>query len=308
MSAIETTFNLADIFFTFSGLSIDSFNSYFRPFVAHTLSGLETCCVEMVGEVTDLNDMQAKGAWNFSQQGRLSCLAGANPAGVVMWRMTGEPPYSSLRFEWHPTAFEQMYRNDEYGNYGIVVLMALVLRLLPLGGLVMHGSAQILDGMGIICTGPSGKGKSTLSRLFDAEGITVLTDERPIVRPTAAEGNPDFRVYSSPWPSSGGFVDNACSTLRKIYFLEHGSDTVIEQLSRRDAVLRLLDVSMVPWIDTAFFDPLIATLEEIIGNVPHAVLRFRPDSSAVAAVRRDITACSQNTGNAVKNAKIRKGA
>lgn len=54
-------------------------------------------------------------------------------------------------------------------------------------------------------------------------------------------------------------------------------------------MLRLLDVALVPWMDQAFFDPLIQTLETVIREVPVALLRFRPDVSAVEAVRRDLT-------------------
>ena len=39
----------------------------------------------------------------------------------------------------------------------------------------------------------------------------------------------------------------------------------------------------------SFFDPLIRTLEGLLGHVPHALLRFRPDVSAVEAVRRDLS-------------------
>jgi hypothetical protein len=47
-------------------------------------------------------------------------------------------------------------------------------------------------------------------------------------------------------------------------------------------------VAMVPWLDSAFFDPLIQTMESMIRTVPHAVLRFRPDVTVVDAVRRDL--------------------
>jgi len=280
--------DLADIRFIFSSLPPDAFNAFFTPFFPAGGAVSETCLVECAGPVQELVGMRAGGAWNFSQRDGRACLLGANPDGVVMWRMTGEPPYERLRFEWHPTAFEAMYHNEVYGTYGIIAILALVLRLLPLGGLVLHGSAQVLDGQGLICTGPSGRGKSTISRLFHERGVPVLTDERPIVRPCGAPGAPGFRVYGSPWPSSGNFALNAAAPLRKIYFIEHGPEQEIVPLTTREAVLRLLDVAMVPWMDAAFFDPLIQTLDSVIRTVPHAVLRFRPDATVVDAVRRDL--------------------
>ena len=248
----------------------------------------ETCFVDVAGSNPELCLLRAGGAWDFSHKNGRVCLMGANPAGEVMWRMTGEPRFERLRFEWHPTAFEAMYRNEYYGTFGILAVLALVLRLLPLGGLVLHGSAQVVDGQGIICTGPSGRGKSTISRLFHGCGVPVLTDERPIVRPCERPGAKGFRVYGSPWPSSGNFSLNASVPLKKIYFIEHGPEQEIAALTTREAVLRLLDVAMVPWVDSAFFDPLIQTMESVIRTVPHAVLRFRPDATVVDAVRRDL--------------------
>lgn len=289
MSACVTICSLADIDFIFSALKADDFNCFFQPFLVPSALNGTVCRIDVAGANPELALLRAEGAWNFTECGGRACVTGANSDGVVMWRMSGQEPYGDLRFEWHPTAFARMYRNESYGMYGIAALIALVLRLLPLGGLVLHGSAQVLDGAGIICTGPSGRGKSTISRLFDRSGADVLTDERPIVRSSGGAPEGGFRVYGSPWPSSGGYALPGSAPLRKIYFLEHGPETVLEPLTKRDAVLRLLDVAMVPWIAKAFFDPLIRTLEGLLGHVPHALLRFRPDVSAVEAVRRDLS-------------------
>jgi len=290
MSHPQLICDLADIRFVFSPLPPNAFNRFFTPFLFQGGAVSATCRVDCAGPAPELCGLHAEGAWHFSQRDGLACLMGVNPAGEVLWRMTGELPFDRLRFEWHPTAFEAMYRSEVYGMYGIVAILALVLRLLPLGGLALHGSAQVVDGQGIICTGPSGRGKSTISRLFDSCGVPVLTDERPLLRPCETSGARTFRVYGSPWPSSGGFALNASAPLKKIYFIEHGTEQAILPLTTREAVLRLLDVAMVPWMDAAFFDPLIQTLEAIISTVPHAVLRFRPDVTAVDAVRRDLAA------------------
>lgn len=281
-------FNLADIRFDFLGLQADAFSPFFQKFQAESGLSLDTCFVDVRGSCDELRGLSSPNAWNFSHAHGKACLTGANRSGEIMWRMTGREPYERLRFEWHPTAFNAMYDREFYGPYGIVAILALVLRLLHLDGFVMHGSAQVVDGGAIICTGPSGRGKSTISKLFDRCGVPVLTDERPLLRRFDRTGAERFRVYGSPWPSAGGFALNASMPLRKVYFLEHGSEQVVEPISTREAVFRMLDVSMVPWLDTAFFDPVIRTLEALIRTVPHAVLRFRPDVSVVDAIRRDL--------------------
>lgn len=288
MSDDVLTCDLAGIRFRFLGLPHHPFNRYFAPFLGLSGRVENVCCVRARGVNPALVALRSAKAWNFEQHGASACLTGASPAGDVLWRMTGEAPFEGLDFEWHPTAFEAVYRNEVYGTYGIVAILALVIRLVDLGGFVMHGSAQVVDGRGIICTGPSGKGKSTISRLFDRCGAPVLSDERPILRRAARGGREAFVVYGSPWPSSGNFALNAAAPLHKIYFLEHGPENRIEPLARREAVLRLLDVSLVPWMDAAFFDPVIRTLESLLAAVPHAVLRFRPDEAVVDAVRRDL--------------------
>ena len=288
MSDPQFICELSDICFTFESLSQEALNPFFKLFLCHGGAASESCLVDLAGVNPELCALRVEGAWHFLEQEGQTCLMGANPAGEVMWRMTGVFPFERLRFEWHPTAFEEMYRQQVYGPYNVVALLALVLRLLPLGGLMMHGSAQIVEGQGIICTGPSGKGKSTISRLFSQCGVPVLTDEHPLLRPCDHQGVKGFRVYGSPWPSSGGFALNASAPLKKIYFIEHGPDNTLEPLTTREAVLRLLDVSLIPWMDSAFFDPLIQALEAIIRTVPFAVLRFRPDVTVVDAVRRDL--------------------
>ncbi len=240
----------------------------------------------MAGANVALERLRVSGVWHFTQEGESATIMGANPAGQVLWRLQGSEPFVNLRFEWHPVAFHTMYRNAPAGLYNIAVILALMLRLQPLGGLTLHGSAQVVDGHGIICTGPSGRGKSTISKLFDQCGIKVLTDERPILRPCKGAG---WRVYGSPWPSSGRFVINGSAPLKKIYFIEHGSCQEILPLTTREAILRLLDVALVPWLDPAFFDPMIPILENLLLEVPYALLRFRPDTSVIDLICHDLT-------------------
>jgi len=280
--------DLADVRFCFHSLPSGAFKPSFETFLSQDGTRPEDCRINLAGVNPELCALSLKCGWHFLQHDGQACLMGANAGGEVMWRMTGQHPFERLCFEWHPTAFEALYGQAACGRFNVVAILALVLRLLPLGGLVLHGSAQVVEGKGIICTGPSGSGKSTLSALFHRCAVTVLTDEHPIVRPFDPASAAGFRVYGSPWPSSGGFVSALSAPLKKIYFIEHGAENAVMPLSTREAVLRLLDVSLVPWMDASFFDPLIRTLETLIEAVPHAVLRFRPDSTAVEAVLRDL--------------------
>jgi glycosyltransferase involved in cell wall biosynthesis len=137
---------------------------------------------------------------------------------------------------------------------------------------------------GVVCTGPSGRGKSTISTLLDQAGAEVLTDERAVIR-SCDDG---LRVYGTPWPSSGSFVLNRSVPLKKIYFIEHGLENEIVPISRGDAFKRMLDVVLVPWMNSYFFDPLINVLEKSVSDTPAAILRFKPDRDVVEFIKEDL--------------------
>ncbi|MFA7174217.1 MAG: hypothetical protein WC340_12565 [Kiritimatiellia bacterium] len=278
---------IAGIYFEFCNLKAEEFNQNFLPFMlssAEILACRERCIVQVVGASPDLRRRNSQRAWSFEEQNGFATLTGANPEGELLWRMTGTRPYDQMTFEWNPDTYFEMYENAYHGPYGIIVILALVMRLLYLKGIVFHSAAAVINGSGIICTGRSGQGKSTISTLLNTAGIDVLTDERPIIRVEEA----GLRVYGSPWPSSGAFVMNSSAVLKKIYFIEHGLKNEALTLTKSAALLRLLDVVMVPWMNASFFDPVIGVLEKIAGDIPNSLLRFVPDASVAEFIRRDL--------------------
>ena len=278
---------IAGIHFEFFNLKADKFNKNFLPFVcseASFNSSVNRCSVNIVGSNRELCGKQNAKPWSFESQGGSATLTAANMDGELLWRMTGVLPYQNLTFEWNPDTFFKMYNDEYHGSYGIIVILALVMRLLCLKGIVLHCSASVIDGVGIICTGRSGQGKSTISTILNKAGVDVLTDERAIIRVEES----GLRVYGSPWPSSGLFVHNSSAPLKKIYFIEHGLKNEIIPVAKGEALKRLLDVVMVPWMNSAFFDPLIDVLEKSVEELSNAVLRFKPDDSVVNFIRDDL--------------------
>ena len=279
---------IAGINFDFVNLQADEFNKNFLPFlISHSgvpQSG-SSCTVSVLGANRELCQMKSEQAWSFQESDGFSVITGADTAGGVLWRMQGAAPYESISFEWNPDIFFEMYNDHYHGPYAIIVILSLVIRLLYLEGIVIHCSVAAFGETGIICTGRSGKGKSTISSILDQAGIDVLTDERAVIR-VEDDG---LRVYGTPWPSSGQFVMNHSVILKKIYFIEHGLQNEIIPIAAGDSLKRLLDVVMVPWMSTAFFDPVIEVMEKISSDLENAVLRFRPDESVVDFIRRDLS-------------------
>ena len=212
--------------------------------------------------------------------------------GAALWRIRAARAGACAEIAWHPQRFEPVYgRYEESWNSGLGLTL-LVFRLHAAGGLVFHGSSARLDGHGILCAGVSGSGKSTIARLLEAAGATVLSDERPVVRRQTPPGTPasdaSFRVHGSPWPSSAGFARRDAAPLRRIYFLEHGATDRLTPLPPPEAFRRLIQVATIPWQEPAFFDPCLATVEALLAAVPCAALAFRPASGVVDVIRHDL--------------------
>jgi hypothetical protein len=236
-------------------------------------------------------------AWEFRIREGICGVSRRHRNGATLWRIAAPLSYDRFEVTWHPLLFPEIYGSYERAWSAGLGRLLLLLRLHRHGGLIVHGMSAELAGQGILCLGVSGVGKSTMARLLHGAGARVLSDERPVLRrwPTpepgrTAPGPPAiFRVYGSPWPSSGGFVHNGWAPLRRVYLLEHGGEDRLTPLAPRDAVTRLIQVAPMIWQEPRLMDPCLATLETLLGAVPCATLAFRPTPAAVKLIEDDLS-------------------
>ena len=293
-------FRLAGTRFSFSKpLDAALLAPAFHPFIHHDGPADLVCAVAGLEPDAALDTLPAlpDAPWSFSRSGGRFEVMRRDRDGHAVWRLEGSIPLASAVLRWHPTLFARRFVSLERNLGHGLGLVLTTLRLLTHRGLVLHAMAADLDGHGILCAGVSGRGKSTLARLLDAAGATVLTDERPVVRQwpppaadAAAPARPAFRVYGSPWPSSAGFARDAWAPLRRIYFIEHGGASRITPLDPTAALRRFIPVTTVPWQAPGLLDPALATIGALVAHIPCAVLAFRPEACAVAAIRADLAA------------------
>ncbi len=240
--------------------------------------------------------------WSFTVSEGICEVVRRNQEGVALWQIVGPLLFNRATVSWNPARFSEFYGSYERAWGTGLGLSLLVLRLCRQGGLVFHGAAVDVDGHGVLFLGISGTGKSTLSRLFDAAGATVLTDERPVLRQWPAPGSGEalpaaaFRVYGSPWPSSAGFARNAWAPLRRVYFIEHGETDRVTPLTPREAFNRLIQVATIPWQDPEILDPCLETVGRLLQSMPCAVLSFRPTPAVVEVIRADVCRLAAGAG------------
>jgi hypothetical protein len=143
------------------------------------------------------------------------------------------------------------------------------------GGLVLHSAAIESAGRAFVFFGPSGVGKTTLSRLSAAQGRSVISDElNALVR--TANG---FAVLALPFAGDFGRtpIRRAPVPLAGLFRLRQGPSHALGQLSQASAIAAL--IAACPYINA---DPLAgATLMsralELADSCPPAQLWFALD-------------------------------
>lgn len=151
-----------------------------------------------------------------------------------------------------------------------ILLMLLLARR---DGLLVHAAGVSVGGRGFLFAGRSGAGKSTLCRhLTGQDGLEILSDDRMALRRTDGA----VAAYGTPWPGDQGAALNQRVPLAGLLFLRHASADEVVELTRRDALARLLPVASIPWYDAESVAPALAFCEKLLARVPAYELRFAP--------------------------------
>ena len=151
-------------------------------------------------------------------------------------------------------------------------------------GLIVHGAGIDIDGCGIIFSGKSGSGKSTISTVLNREnGHAVLSDERIVVHCDGRE----YSMSGTPWHSDAEFALNKSVKLSAICFIHHGATSRVEPIDAKAALARLIPVATIPWYDSALIQPMLDFCGKIVADIPVYDFWVKPDA-AVAAFLSDL--------------------
>jgi hypothetical protein len=148
-------------------------------------------------------------------------------------------------------------------------------------GLLFHACGIDDDGKGYLFLGNSGDGKSTTAKLWFDQGITVLNDDRIIVR----EKDGEFWMYGTPW--HGDFKEHSSHGLpiHKLFFLRHGRKNSCKAKSGAEAVSMLLTRSFPPFWDSEGMAFTIEFCQRLVSKTPCYELTFVPNGRILDFVR-----------------------
>lgn len=150
-------------------------------------------------------------------------------------------------------------------------------------GLILHAAGGSVQGKGMVFSGRSGIGKSTICRLLSqSQGNILFSEERIIIR----SHDTGWKVWGTPWHGESKIALNESAPLGTLVFLRQARKTTITSLHPSEALRRLLQTASIPWYSEEWTNKGLAVCETLLQDIPIFELAFRPDHSAVQAVER----------------------
>jgi hypothetical protein len=144
------------------------------------------------------------------------------------------------------------------------------------GGFLLHSASAIRDGKAFLFAGPSGAGKTTISRLAPAN-VMLLTDEVSYIR---KQGN-QYVAFGTPFAGElAKFGENVFAPISALYLLAKGLENRIEPVSPSDAARELLSNILFFAEDEELVRAVFQSACEFAERVPVFKLTFTPDVRA----------------------------
>ncbi|MBN2633536.1 MAG: hypothetical protein JXR66_08275 [Bacteroidales bacterium] len=145
------------------------------------------------------------------------------------------------------------------------------------GDILIHASGVSIAEKGFLFSGISGKGKSTMARLWKEAGAKVINDDRLIIGNTKQ----GFRIFNTPVYD---YEEPAEAPVNKIFLISHGSVNVMKQLSGARAVSSLMSNCIQHSWNKDLIEKLMDSASDVCRSVPVYDLAFRPDNSVIEEI------------------------
>ena len=165
-------------------------------------------------------------------------------------------------------------RANPYALDSVLRILHTVL-LAEQGGMLMHASSVVLaDGRAFVCTGVSGAGKTTISRLAPP-GAHILTDEMSFIR-READG---YYAYGTPFAGELATPgENIRAPLAGVFLLAQGPDNRIDDLSPAEAIRAVMTNILYFAKDKALTAKVFDNAIALAACIPVRRLTFFPDA------------------------------
>lgn len=143
-------------------------------------------------------------------------------------------------------------------------------------GLFLHGSMVKFKDTGIVFSGVSGSGKSTISSLVSSvNNSSIIADDRVLVRLKK-----DIECFSTPYDWKIERCKNIKLPLGCIVFVKHGNCNMIRTLSTEEKIRYLFKTNLLPFYIPDGMAKIVNAFNRIIDCVPIFEYSFLPNKDA----------------------------
>jgi hypothetical protein len=145
--------------------------------------------------------------------------------------------------------------------------------------IMIHASGVNYKEKGLLFSGVSGKGKSTMAGLWDNHEATVIHDDRLIIRKSIT----GYKMFNTPVYNND---EPLSSSLDKIFIIEHGIENKMITLREASAVSQVMANCIQHSWGQAIISGLLESVSEMCRLLPTCALFFKPDRSIIDYIQR----------------------
>jgi hypothetical protein len=142
---------------------------------------------------------------------------------------------------------------------------------------VIHGAGIIVNGKGYIFFGPSGIGKTTISRLWVKRGAHLLNDDRVALYRTGS----GWRIAGTPWHGEEPVVSPLSAPLAGIVRLRQSPENKVRELSATEGLTEIISCALIPFFSREGIERAFDLLGDLLEHVPAVEFSLRPEPSAL---------------------------
>jgi len=146
--------------------------------------------------------------------------------------------------------------------------------------LMIHASGVSYNGRGYLFSGVSGKGKTTMSLLWDNIGAQVIHDDRLIIRNTDGI----YRMHNTPVYRND--VPRS-APIDRIFLISHGNENALTQIREASAVSMVVANCIQHNYSQDMIARFLGSVSMMCSKVPVSTLSFRPDRSVIEYILRN---------------------
>ncbi len=164
----------------------------------------------------------------------------------------------------------------EYPLDGLILYYLTVIH----GDILIHASGINHKGHGYLFSGISGRGKSTIAKLWEDAGAKVIHDDRLIIR----NSEKGYRMYNTPVYNND---TPRMSPLNKIFLIEHGMKNRLIPIKGAMAVSSIMTNCIQHNWGHDIIEKLLGSVSEMCTTIPVARLFFKPEPVVINLILKN---------------------